>query len=318
MARSDLLLDLIEAEGRGDRSRFRVVVEALIAEERANQHHLLADRLSEIVTTTGQGMARDDRAAGIRDLVHEVIPRRRLEELELDTVTRRVIEELVEEQKHSELLGSYGIEPRNRLLLAGPPGNGKTSVAEAIATELMLPFYVIRYEGVVSSFLGETAARLDHAFQFVRTRRCVLFFDELDIIAKERSDEHETGEIKRVVATLLLQIDRLPPHVILVGASNHSELLDRAAWRRFQVRAELCPPTRSQATRYLEKLAARLGGDLGYTPRTIADKLSGASFAELEEFALDVRRRAVLELPDADLRRIVRERLEHWRVQATE
>jgi SpoVK/Ycf46/Vps4 family AAA+-type ATPase len=318
VARSDLLLDLIEAEGRGDRSRFRVVVEALIAEERANQHHLLADRLSEIVTTTGQGMARDDRAAGIRDLVHEVIPRRRLEELELDTVTRRVIEELVEEQKHSELLGSYGIEPRNRLLLAGPPGNGKTSVAEAIATELMLPFYVIRYEGVVSSFLGETAARLDHAFQFVRTRRCVLFFDELDIIAKERSDEHETGEIKRVVATLLLQIDRLPPHVILVGASNHSELLDRAAWRRFQVRAELCPPTRSQATRYLEKLAARLGGDLGYTPRTIADKLSGASFAELEEFALDVRRRAVLELPDADLRRIVRERLEHWRVQATE
>ena len=201
--------------------------------------------------------------------------------------------------------------------MSGPPGNGKTSVAEAIASELMLPFYVIRYEGVVSSFLGETAARLDNAFEFARTRRCVLFFDELDTIAKERSDEHETGEIKRVVSTLLLQIDRLPPHVLLVGATNHSELLDRAAWRRFQIRAELEPPSRAQATRFLERLAARLGGDLGFAPRTLADKLAGASFSELEEFALDVRRRAVLELPDSNLRKIVQERLEHRRDQAT-
>lgn len=318
MARADLLLDLVEAERSGDRNRFRVLVEAVIAEERANQHHLVADRLSELITTTGQGLVRDDRAAAIRDLVHEVVPNRRLDDLELAPVPRRVVTELIEEQKRAELLRSYGIEPRNRLLLSGPPGNGKTSVAEAIASELMLPFYVIRYEGVVSSFLGETAARLDNAFEFARTRRCVLFFDELDTIAKERSDEHETGEIKRVVSTLLLQIDKLPSHVLLVGATNHSELLDRAAWRRFQIRAELEPPSRSEATRFLERLAARLGGDLGFAPRTLADKLAGASFAELEEFALDVRRRAVLELPDSNMRRIVQERLEHRRDQATE
>jgi SpoVK/Ycf46/Vps4 family AAA+-type ATPase len=144
----------------------------------------------------------------------------------------------------------------------------------------------------------------------------VLFFDELDTIAKERSDEHETGEIKRVVSTLLLQIDRLPPHVILVGATNHGELLDRAAWRRFQLRVYLEQPSRAQATRFLERLAARLGGDLGFAPRTLAEKLGGASFAELEEFAVDVRRRAILELPGGDLRRIVQERLEHRRGQA--
>ncbi|MBX7557270.1 ATP-binding protein [Streptomyces sp. tea 10] len=318
MARADLLLDLVQAERHGDRDKFRTLVEAVIAEERANQHHLLADRLSELITTTGQGLARDDRAAAVRDLVEEIVPQRRLTELELAPVPKRVITELVEEQRRAELLRSYGIEPRNRLLLSGPPGNGKTSVAEAIAAELMLPFYVIRYEGVVSSFLGETASRLDSAFEFARTRRCVLFFDELDTIAKERADQHETGEIKRVVSTLLLQIDRLPAHVVLVGATNHSELLDRAAWRRFQVRAELESPSRSQATRYLERLADRVGGDLGFAPRTLADKLAGASFAELEEFALDVYRRAVLELPDADVRRIVKERLEHWRSQATE
>ena len=251
MARADLLLDLVEAERRGDRDRFRVLVEAVIAEERANQHHLLADRLSELITTTGQGLVRDDRAAAIRDLVREVVPSRRLSDLELAPVPRRVVTELIEEQRRAELLRSYGIEPRNRLLLSGPPGNGKTSLAEAIASELMLPFYVIRYEGVVSSFLGETAARLDNAFEFARTRRCVVFFDELDTIAKERSDEHETGEIKRVVSTLLLQVDGLPAHVVFIGATNHSELLDRAAWRRFQIRAELTP-SRAQATRFLE------------------------------------------------------------------
>lgn len=318
MARSDLLLDLVDAERRGDRDRFRSLVEAVIAEERANQHHLIADRLSEIITVHGQGRARDDHALAVRDLVHEVVPQRRLDEIELAPEARRVLTELVEEQKRADLLRSYGIEPRNRLLLSGPPGNGKTTVAEALAAELMLPFYVIRYEGVVSSFLGETAARLDSAFEFARTRRCVLFFDELDTIAKERSDEHETGEIKRVVSTLLLQIDRIPAHVILVGATNHGELLDRAAWRRFQIRAELRPPSRVQATKFIEKLASRLGGDLGFAPRTLADKLAGLSFAELEEFALDVRRRAILDLPDADMRRIVQERLEHRRVQGAE
>jgi len=318
VARSDLLLDLVESERRGDRDRFRTLVEAVIAEERGKQHHLLADRLSELITTIGTGSARDDRASAVRDLVQEIVPQRRLDDLDLTAVSRRVVGELVEEQKRSELLRSYGIEPRNRILLSGPPGNGKTSVAEAIAAELLLPFYVIRYEGVVSSFLGETAARLDNAFAFVRTRRCVLFFDELDTIAKERSDEHETGEIKRVVSTLLLQIDRMPAHVILIGATNHGELLDRAAWRRFQIRAELPAPSRTQATSYLERLQQRLGGDLGLAPRTIADKLAGASFAELEEFALDVRRRAVLEAPDANLRRIVKERLEHWHAHAAE
>ena len=98
MARGDLLLDLVEAERRGDRGRFRVVVEGMIAEERANQHHLLADRLSEIIMTTGQGLPRDDQAASVRDLVQEVIPRRRLDELELDPVAQRVVSELIEEQ----------------------------------------------------------------------------------------------------------------------------------------------------------------------------------------------------------------------------
>ena len=315
MARSDLLVDLVDAQRRGDGARFRALVEAIIAEERNKQHHLVADRLSELITTAGpSGLAvRDDVARPVADLLHEVVPRRRLADLQLSQQVATAAAELVEEHHRAELLRSYGIEPRSRVLLEGPPGNGKTSLAEAVAAETMLPFYVVRYEGVVSSFLGETAARLDSVFEFARTRRCVIFFDEFDTIAKERADTHETGEIKRVVSTLLLQIDRLPAHVIAICATNHAELLDRAAWRRFQLRLALDSPSRAEATVFLETLSARMGGSLGLAPRTLAEKLAGASYAELEQFAQDVRRRYVLGLPEAKLSEVVRSRLAQWR-----
>jgi ATPase family associated with various cellular activities (AAA) len=318
VARTDLLIDLVEAEQTGDKRRFRVLVEAIIAEERANHHHLVADRLTQLITTVGSTELthRDATASRVKDLVHEIMPNRRLASLQLSPVVSAAASELIEEHRRSDLLKSHNLEPRNRVLLDGPPGNGKTSLAEAIAAETMLPFYVIRYEGIVSSFLGETASRLDEAFEFARTRRCVLFFDEFDAIAKERSDIHETGEIKRVVSTLLLQIDRLPAHVIVICATNHAELLDRAAWRRFRLRLALDAPTRADATTFLERMVARVGGELGLAPRTLADRLAGASYAELEEFALDVRRRYVLGGLDARLGEITRSRLDQWRARA--
>ena len=318
MARSDLIVDMVEAQRRGDSTRFRLVVEALIAEERSNQHHLVADRLSELITSAGtSGLpSRDAAGQAMGDLLHEIVPRVRLASLHLDAGVAAAAAEVIEEQHRSELLRSHNIEPRNRILLEGAPGNGKTSLAEAIAAESMLPFYAVRYEGIVSSFLGETAARIDQVFQFARTRRCVLFFDEFDTIAKERADEHETGEIKRVVSTLLLQIDRLPAHVVIIAATNHSELLDRAAWRRFQLRLALQPPSRADAAAFLDTLRLRFGGELGLAPRTLAERLSGASYAELEQFAQDVRRRYVLALPGGDLAAIAKTRLQQWRTQA--
>ena len=322
MARADLLIDLVEAENRGDTTRFRSIVEAVIADERAKSHHLVADRLAAILTTgvsTDAGRSPQTRRHGkpsaAEGLFHEVVPKRRLCELTLATPVVAAVRDLVEEHHRVDLLRSYNLEPRHRVLLSGPPGNGKTSLAEAVATEAMLPLLVVRYESVMSSFLGETASRLNDVFELARSQRCVLLFDEFDTIAKERADEHETGEIKRVVSTLLLQIDHLPSHVIVVVATNHSELLDRAAWRRFQLRLRIKAPTRALAAQFLERMRTRLGGELGLAPRTLADRLKEATYSDLEQFCLDVKRTHVLGLPDADLTTITKDKIAHWQTQ---
>jgi SpoVK/Ycf46/Vps4 family AAA+-type ATPase len=225
---------------------------------------------------------------------------------------RQICSELVEEQSRADLLRSHGIEPRHRVLLIGPPGNGKTSLAEAIAGELYVPVLRVRYEAVIGSYLGETAARLSRLFDHARTRQCVLFFDEFDAVGKERGDEHETGEIKRVVNSLLMNIDALPPYVMVIAASNHAELLDRAVWRRFQIRVALPSPSPTAVISWIRSFESRASLKLGLTERTIRQYLSGLSFAELEEFCRDIQRRIVLAGPDAKPVVIARQCVKHW------
>jgi len=200
--------------------------------------------------------------------------------------------------------------------MTGPPGSGKTTLAEAIATEIAVPLLSVRYEGLIGSYLGETAARMDTLFAAVRIRPCVLFFDEFDVVAKERGDVHETGEIKRVVSSLLLQVDRLPSHVIVVAATNHAELLDRAVWRRMQIRLELPQASRAGKVEWLRGWTARTGVDLGLSTRTVSDRLGDVSFAELEDFATDLQRRIVLEGFDADPSAIASRLLRVWAARA--
>lgn len=316
MSRADLLVSLVKAGSEGDQKLLRSTVEAMAAEERAKHHHQLADRL---VQNLGHGKSRPQAPEVVRSydgghggLLYEIEPRRGLDALLLSDTVATACRELVEEQHRRDLLRSYGQEPRHRVLLAGPPGNGKTSLAEALAAELMVPLFVVRYEAVIGSFLGETSGRLKKLFDFVRTHQCVLFFDEFDTLGKERGDTHETGEIKRVVSSLLLQIDALPSHVTVVTATNHAELLDRAVWRRFQLRLELPAPTEAQKEQWFARLQDTLGVSLGVTPKTLAAKLDASSFSDLEQFCEDVQRRVILAMPDANIKKVVSERLKQW------
>lgn len=315
MARADLILNLIKSAMKEDLTQFKKTVEALAADERAKNHTIFADQLLAQLNANGNGFSRAV-TPGTRTLsgplLVEIVPRRNIEELILPSDVEQTIHELIEEQHRADLLRSYNLEPRNRVLLIGPPGNGKTSLAEGIANALSVPLLSVRYESVIGSYLGETAQRLAQVFEYARTRQCVLFFDEFDAIGKERGDFHETGEIKRVVSSLLLQIDALPSYVVVVVASNHPELLDRAVWRRFQIRLELTMPTQEQIEEWFKRFEKRTGYILGISTSEIVQKLIGLSFAEIEELSTDIVRRAILSEHKNDIKKIAKQVINQW------
>ncbi len=317
MARADLLTDLVAYGTTGDRVRFRKAVEALIAEERAKKHTVLAEKLVELLQQTPNEPSRVNGSilieTKVSGFVAEVHPQRRMDDLVLPDDVVEIVREVVSEHHRADLLRSYNLEPRSRILLIGPPGNGKTSLAEAIAESLVVPLLHVRYEGIIGAYLGETAVKLRKLLEFASTRNCVLFFDEFETLGKERGDTHETGEIKRVVSSLLMQLDALPSHVVVVGATNHPELLDRAVWRRFQVRLNLPTPTAARLVEWLAKFEKRIGHSLGFSHAALAKKLSGFNFAEVEEFGTSVFRKYVLALPDANMKRIVDATLKSWK-----
>lgn len=316
MARSDLLVSLVRASASGDKKRAQSVTESIIAEERAKRHNVLADRLARALNSNGSGgtasFVPGPSTNRAHDFLTELTPRKRFEDLFLSDSCRSACDQLIEEQLRSDLLRAHSLEPRHKILLVGPPGNGKTSLAEAIAERLAVPFFVVRYEAMIGSFLGETASRLKRVFDYARTIPCVLFFDEFDAVGKERGDIHETGEIKRVVTSLLMQADDLPSYTVVIAATNHAELLDRAVWRRFQIRLELPAPTAGDLKRYFSTFAEELEEPMGFSPATITRRLGNISYAEAEEFCLDIRRRTALTLGEIPLKVVVANQLKLW------
>lgn len=303
MARLDLTLGLIEAGLNGDKERVRIYAASAKAEERAKEHHHAADRIAALLGTGRHGGASNEGKRGTYSTappttilptetptLHTKNPTTPLSNLILPAEQRTQIQELVLEQQHATQLREHGLNPRSRILLKGPPGNGKTTLAEAVATELGVPFHVVHYEDVISSFLGETAGRLEKTFTAASEAPCVLFFDEFDVVAKERSDAQETGEIKRLVSTLLLQMDRLPAHTVFVAATNHANLLDGAAWRRFDLTFEMQPPSMGDAQKYWRMLVERYRLPDGAK----LDPTETSSFSAIEKHAQNQCRHMIL------------------------
>ncbi len=279
--RSDLIIELVRAGVTGDQDSVRVTAEAIAVDECAKKHTGVAKRIAKALAAPSKnGGNVQARAAGglrMRDGsggIQRRHPDRPLSTFFLEKYNRIAAQELIEEQRRADVLRTHGFEPRHRLLLVGPPGNGKTSLAESLAYELVLPLFIVRYDAVVTSYLGETAQRLRRLFDFVRTEPFVLFFDEFDAIGKERGDPHETGEIKRVVTTLLLQLDDLPSYCVLVAATNHPELLDRASWRRFEIKLELGRPSDEQMTKYFTQKLRKFNERSGYTAKRLRAAVS--------------------------------------------
>lgn len=233
----------------------------------------------------GQGDVPIDRDSRL-SLADESYPSRCEVSVQLQPVIEKKIDEFLGFVKASDRLMEAGVGVSPSMLIFGPPGCGKTYLAQHIAAQLELPLLTTRCDTVMSSFFGSTAKNLRRIFDHAASRPCVLFLDEFDALAKARDDQHEVGELKRVVVGLLQNIDTLPPETILLAATNHEKLLDPAVWRRFAYQIQLDNPTEEVR----ERLVRQYLGD--FCPKSVqsivrlTDGISGAVIRQICEASI--------------------------------
>ncbi|WP_367872979.1 AAA family ATPase [Luteolibacter sp. Populi] len=208
---------------------------------------------------------------------------------------QKVLSRLVEERKNVGRLLEAGLEPTRTALFTGPPGVGKTMAAKWMARELGKPLLVLDLAAVMSSYLGRTGSNLRHVLDYAKSIDCILLLDELDAIAKRRDDTGEIGELKRLVTVLLQQLDDWPPSGLLLAATNHSELLDPAVWRRFEEVVEFSLPERNAVKAFAGDLLKGAVSEASVWPDALSIAMAGLSFNDIERAITNVRRVAAID-----------------------
>lgn len=300
MARSDLVRTLFTSWALANDSAFLQAARAVVEEERRKGHRFLAGELEEALS--------DPRRPGAREpLSLRPVPKGRDERPLLSLTKARwtfadlvhaplvdsALADLVRENEHRTLLVTHALRPRQRLLLVGPSGTGKTATAHAMAAQLSLPVASANLAALTSSYLGETARNVEAIVRFAETTPCVLLLDEFDALASERSTPGDHGELRRVVATVLQVLDDVRGESLVVATSNHPQMLDSAVWRRFDDVVRLPLPGYAQMRRLLQVKLNGMRGDVDLS--AWARRLKGASGADAELICTDALRHAVLD-----------------------
>lgn len=291
MASGKILRQIMKAGATGDHVAFQEASMAIIQEERQKQHHLLANDLEKILYG-------EQRAASIPlNSIKEQIPvdperglpllslrepLRGLDEIILSDKNQIIIDGVIEEHQRGELLRGYEMRPIDKILFYGPPGCGKTMMAEVLAYELGFHLALIRIDSAVSSYLGETAANLRKIFDFIESHQVIALFDEFDAIGKERGDSSEHGELKRVVNAVLQMLDSYTGKSIIVAATNHELMLDSAIWRRFEEILLFTSPDKNQLERLLQVKLRGVRRNFEIDDTDILSLFDGMSQADVE------------------------------------
>lgn len=316
MANGDLLRQLFRGYVKGDDAAFITGAEAIIQEEREKNHRLLADELEKILLNRNKVSENKWLVNTFSEIPKDKergFPLLEVEEFNYDwdrlilpMKTQDTLKQIVKEHYKKDLLASGGLRPKQRILFYGPPGCGKTISAKVMAGVLGYPLVTVRFDAIVSSFLGETAANLRRVFEFIQRGQWVVLFDEFDAIGKDRDNPFEHGELKRVVNTLLQLIDAFRGESLLIAATNHEGLLDRAIWRRFEAVVNFTLPKEQDRILLLRKFF-RAFDTTQLNITSISDRLNGATGADIEFVAIEAARRALLE----SRKKITKEDIDH-------
>ena len=259
---------------------------------------------------TAAAAARD----GFGELVEISNPSRPASDLILSRNSAAILLGVANEFRRGDEIRRHGLHLRSKLLFYGPPGCGKTMCAEVMASELHMPLVVARLDAIIASHLGETASNLRKLFDAAKARPMVLFLDEFDALARARSDATEHSEIRRVVNSLLMMIDRFESSSILIAATNLEETVDRAIWRRFDEVVEFDRPTKFQIARLLKSKTRNFPASFDIAK--FAEAFEGMSFAQVERTCLTAIRTSILSNKDMIEEKAFKSALEHERRRA--
>ncbi len=317
MASGDQIKALLKSHLDGDDDRFFAVAMQVAAHEARLGHGKLAEELRAMVDEAkGQvGTVRPvpiGRPRGeLANLLEASYPKTRLSEMILGDALAEQISRVIREQRQASRILASGLSPRRKLLLIGPPGTGKTLTATVLAGELRLPLFQVRLDGLITKFMGETAAKLRQIFDATSRNRGIYFFDEFDAIGSQRGLANDVGEIRRVLNSFLQMIEQDGSHSLVVAATNHPGILDHALFRRFDDVLHYELPDISHIADLLKR---RLAGSVakGFRWDDSAKLAQGLSYAEVTRAANEALKDALIHdrdrvLPE-ELRTVLAER----------
>ena len=310
MTSSELIKELFLSFRSKDENSFLAAAKEYIEREKRKKHNIVVKELEKALYSanisnrsfserrfkTSQPVPRDsEKGFPLLQIKHF---NEDFDSLILNVETKAQLSQIIREFKDSDILSTYNLNYKKKILLCGKPGTGKTFSAQIMSSILNIPLIYVRFDSIISSYLGETAANLRKVFDYIENGIWIVLFDEFDIIGKNRDDIHEHGEIKRVVNNFLQMLDNYNSESILFAATNHHNLLDPAIWRRFDDVIHYELPDLSTRTALFERYLSPMKREKNLDLNKAAKQTSGFSPADIKMITEEAIKLAIIDSRD--------------------